>query len=85
MVNVQSKGRNELHGLLKNVKFHGCAMAQAVGRQLLTANTVAMGRVVSSTSVFPCQYIPQLLHAYRHFNAITAFKQSSALMDIRRH
>lgn len=59
-------------------------MAQAVGRQPLTAGTVALGRVVSSTSVFPCQYIPQILHAYRHSNAITAFKQSSALKDMRR-
>ena len=60
-------------------------MAQAVGRQPLTTYTVALGRVVSSTSVFPCQHIPQILHACRHSNAITAFKQSSALTDIRRH
>lgn len=85
LCNVQSEGRNELYGVLKNVNFHGCAMAQAVGRQPLTADTVALGRVVSSTSVFPCQYIPQILHAYRHSNAITAFKESSAPTDIRRH
>jgi len=84
-VNVQSKERNERYGVLITTKFHGCAMAQAVVRQPLTADTVALGSVVSSTSVLPCQYIPQILHAYRHSNAITAFKQSSALTDIRRH
>ena len=82
---MQSKGRNELYGVLINIGSHGCAKAQPVGRQPLTADTEALDRVVSSTSVFPCQYIPQILHAYRHSNAITAFKQSSALTDIRRH
>jgi hypothetical protein len=41
-------------------------MVQAVVRQPLTADTVALDSVVSSTSVLSCQYIPQILHAYRH-------------------
>ena len=48
---MQCKGRNELHGVL--IKFHGCAMAQAVCRLPRTADTVALGRVVSSTSFSP--------------------------------
>jgi hypothetical protein len=48
---VQSKGRNEFYGVL--IKFHGCAMAQAVCRLPLTADTVALCRVVFSTSFSP--------------------------------